>query len=69
MDGGLLRDSYKGAPSDGSTWTAEDCSSRVVRGGAWSGDPRDFRSAQRGRIRTEIRVNNCGFRLGRTLTP
>ena len=68
MDGGLLRDSYKGAPSDGSTWTAEDCSSRVVRGGAWLDFPRYLRSACRVRLLTEFRDNYCGFRLGRTLT-
>ena len=30
---------YSGAPTDGSAWTAGDCSSRVLRGGSWNDNP------------------------------
>jgi formylglycine-generating enzyme required for sulfatase activity len=57
-------------PTDGSAWTAEgDCSFRVVRGGSWSEDPRDLRSAARGVYPKEDKHSNTGFRVGRPLTP
>lgn len=37
-------DSYKGAPSDGSAWTAGECARRVVRGGEWDGGPEGLRA-------------------------
>jgi hypothetical protein len=42
-------ESYSGAPTDGSAWTSGDCSRRVRRGGSWSGNPRNVRSAIRSR--------------------
>ena len=42
---------------------------RVVRGGSWSNNPQNLRSANRNRNNTDNRNNNNGFRLGRTLTP
>ena len=62
-------DDYKGAPTDGSAWTSGDCSRRVVRGGSWNDDPRVLRSANRGGVTSDIRVDILGFRVGRTLTP
>ena len=55
---------YTGAPTDGSDWTT-GCSSnhRVLRGGSWSSDPADLRSAGRYRYLPDIRVSNLGFRL------
>jgi formylglycine-generating enzyme required for sulfatase activity len=38
---------YRGAPADGSAWTAGDCDSRVVRGGSFETGPREIRSATR----------------------
>src|SRR5262249_17157341 len=60
-------DNYNGAPTDGSAWTRGDCSLRVVRGGSWSSNPQDLRSANRGRDPTDSRDNDVGFRVGRTL--
>ena len=40
-------DDYNGAPIDGSAWTSEDCSRRVVRGGSWYYSPLSLRSAIR----------------------
>ncbi len=57
--------SYRGAPSDGSAWTSGDCDKRVQRGGSWSDDPRNLRSAYRFRFDTGIRFG--GFRVARTL--
>jgi formylglycine-generating enzyme required for sulfatase activity len=62
-------DSYNGAPSDGSAWTSGACSKRVVRGGSWSYDPQVLRSAYRFGDSTDNRINDLGFRVGRTLTP
>jgi formylglycine-generating enzyme required for sulfatase activity len=62
-------DDYKGAPTDGSAWTSGDCSTRVVRGGSWVGNPQALRSAYRYWYSTDLRNLNLGFRVGRTLTP
>jgi formylglycine-generating enzyme required for sulfatase activity len=61
--------SYSGAPTDGSVWTSGDCTSRVLRGGSWYGNPRLLRSANRDRFTTDFRNYGFGFRVGRTLTP
>jgi formylglycine-generating enzyme required for sulfatase activity/uncharacterized caspase-like protein len=54
-------------PNDGAPRITGDCNSRVIRGGAWSDEPKDLRSAKRsweviGERRAEI-----GFRVARTL--
>ena len=56
-------DSYEGAPGDGRRSRGGDCSTRVVRGGAWSGNARDLRSADRGGGVRANRGNAVGFRL------
>jgi formylglycine-generating enzyme required for sulfatase activity len=60
---------YDEAPIDGSAWTSGDCSSRVVRGGSWSNDPRYLRSAFRFWFPPGLRLGSLGFRVGRTLIP
>jgi formylglycine-generating enzyme required for sulfatase activity len=62
-------DDYNGAPIDGSAWTSEDRSRRVVRGGSWGVYPLVLRSAIRFWVSTGYRSDNGGFRVGRTLTP
>ena len=62
------RDSYAGAPTDGSAWTSGGCSSRVLRGGSWITVPGYLRSAYRGWFTPDARVGNDGFRVSRTLS-
>jgi len=57
---------YSSAPTDGSAWTAGDCSLRVVRGGSWVSDPQNLRSASRGSHSTAFRLGIIGFRVART---
>ena len=61
-------DNYN-SPADGSSWTTDDCSRRVVRGGSWNNDPQYLRSANRGGGSTGNRINYLGFRVGRTFNP
>jgi formylglycine-generating enzyme required for sulfatase activity len=61
-------DNYSGAPTDGSAWTAGDCSKRVARGGAWYVDPLLYlRAAYRYRGSNEGRGSGGGFRVARSL--
>ena len=62
-------ESYRGAPSDGTAWAGGDCGRRVLRGGSWSNEARNLRSAYRFRNTTGNRFNYFGFRVARTLTP
>jgi len=55
-------DSYDGAPTDGSSWEG-DGADRVIRGGSWSNDARDCRSADRYHDDPRNRRGNLGFRL------
>jgi formylglycine-generating enzyme required for sulfatase activity len=59
-------DNYAGAPTDGSAWTAGDCSRRVARGGSWFNFPQILRAAIRSRNSTANRYNDFGFRVART---
>ena len=65
-------DDYRGAPSDGTAWTAGgDCGRRMMRGGGHAGFPpfaRNIRSAVRGAHPTgELMNDDIGFRVSRTL--
>jgi len=67
--GDCYQGNYTGVPTNGSEWTADDCTDRVVRGGSWNSNPRYLRSASRYWSATVERDGAVGFRVGRTLTP
>jgi formylglycine-generating enzyme required for sulfatase activity len=60
-------DSYEGAPRDGSPRIMDACAYHVVRGGSWSSNPGDLRSAFRNRVGPDGRSNALGFRVARSL--
>ena len=60
-------DSYAGSPRDGSAWRDGDCSRHVLRGGSWSSDLSLLRAAAR--EVSNVRYDDVGFRVARTLTP
>jgi formylglycine-generating enzyme required for sulfatase activity len=59
--------SLAGLPKDGAPRITGDCNSRVVRGGAWSDEPKDLRSAKRSWEVVGERRAEIGFRVARTL--
>src|ERR1700730_2705438 len=59
---------YVGAPTDGSAWIeGGNCNAPVIRSGPWNEAPDSVRSANRNRGTTDVRSNNLGFRVARTL--
>jgi formylglycine-generating enzyme required for sulfatase activity len=62
------KNSYSGAPTDGSAVTSKNCSVRVFRGGSWSNSPRYLRSARRYGDSADDRGFRIGFRVGRMLS-
>ena len=59
---------YDGAPTDGSAWIeGGDCNNHIDRGGSWNFSPDVLRSASRDSSGTGQRIDNLGFRVGRTL--
>jgi formylglycine-generating enzyme required for sulfatase activity len=60
-------DSYRGAPKDGTAWTAGQCRLRVLRGGAYDSQAKTVRSTARFRYDTDVRYSSNGFRLVREL--
>ncbi len=61
------KDSYEGAPADGTAVTSTSCKLRILRGGAWNYNPTALRAAYRYATFPELRVNMAGFRIARTL--
>lgn len=61
------KDSYAGAPSDGSAVQARDCKLRILRGGSWNYHPVALRAAYRYATFGDLRVNQAGFRVARSL--
>jgi formylglycine-generating enzyme required for sulfatase activity len=60
-------DSYKEAPTDGSSVPDKEGCPRVIRGGSWYRDPLSLRSAIRYRYHPDVHGDALGFRLARTL--
>jgi len=58
-----------GLPSDGAPRTTGDCSRKVVRGGSWSDEPQDLRTAKRSWSPPDERRAQIGFRVARSLGP
>jgi formylglycine-generating enzyme required for sulfatase activity len=61
------RDSYRGAPADGSAVAARDCNLRILRGGSWNYFPQLLRSAYRYATPPEVRLDMVGLRVARSL--
>jgi len=59
--------SYALAPTDGRAYEPASCDRRVLRGGAWYGNPAWLRSANRNWLPPALRFSFHGFRLARTL--
>ncbi|MGI9450571.1 MAG: SUMF1/EgtB/PvdO family nonheme iron enzyme [Geminicoccaceae bacterium] len=59
------RQTYEGAPIDGTGWFAGRSSKRVMRGGSWLNAPHLLRSAGRAAIVAGFRYYNLGFRCAR----
>jgi formylglycine-generating enzyme required for sulfatase activity len=57
-----------GIPADGQAWTSVDCQQRAVRGGSWSATARMLRVAVRGKAPANLRYDDVGFRVQRTLS-
>jgi len=57
--------SYKSAPKSGQAWTQGNCSIRFSRGGAWSDNLKDLRSASRDWHRKNYTSFGQGFRIAR----
>ena len=54
---------YRGAPTNGSSWTADDCSGHVLRGGSWQNDPSYLSVSSRDHYDTAVRYVTHGLRL------
>jgi formylglycine-generating enzyme required for sulfatase activity len=61
------RESYEGAPTDGSAVAGAPCNGRVARGGSFNNEPHLVRSGYRSAARVTWRTFNLGFRLARSL--
>jgi formylglycine-generating enzyme required for sulfatase activity len=60
---------YREAPGDGRAVTAQDCPTRVIRGGSWYSGPRGLRAAFRVGSTPVDRNGDVGFRVARTVRP
>ena len=60
-------DTYRGAPANGTPWSAGQCRQRVLRGGSFAGKANLIRSAARFRYDQDVRYYANGFRVARDL--
>jgi formylglycine-generating enzyme required for sulfatase activity len=60
-------DSYRGAPRDGSAWSAGECRQRGLRGGSFSSRGNAVRSTARFRYDRDVRYYANGLRVARDL--
>jgi formylglycine-generating enzyme required for sulfatase activity len=58
---------YRGAAADGSARRSPDCQAHSIRGGSWKSFYGQTRAANRGRAEPDIRRNDIGFRVARTV--
>ena len=56
-------DNYEGAPTNGSAWTSENSSKKVIRSSLWYRYPHICRSAYRSDNDRKNRNRNLGFRV------
>jgi formylglycine-generating enzyme required for sulfatase activity len=61
------KESYAGAPTDGSAVKASSCKLHILRGGAWNYYPQLLRSAYRYASAPAVRMENAGFRVARPM--
>jgi formylglycine-generating enzyme required for sulfatase activity len=61
------RDSYAGAPTNGSAVVVPNCGLRILRGGAWNYHPQLLRSAYRYATAPDVRLDIAGFRVACSL--
>jgi formylglycine-generating enzyme required for sulfatase activity len=61
------KESYEGAPTDGSAVMGSYCAERALRGGSWNGGPATVTSANRFGGSPASAVISVGFRVARTL--
>ena len=59
------KDNYKEPPVDGYARESKDCGQHVVRGGSWSSNQSDLRSANRDTLNSVKRDSLTGFRVVR----
>lgn len=59
---------YDGAPKDGSAWLSNDCTSHILRAGAYLSLPKYLRNANRVRPANSEKGTAIGFRIARTLS-
>lgn len=60
---------YSRSPSNGTALVnCGTCSSRVIRGGSWDDTPLNLRSASRNFSEPDLRFNDVGIRVARTLS-
>jgi formylglycine-generating enzyme required for sulfatase activity len=61
------KDTYAGAPTDGSAVKSRTCTLNILRGGAWNYYPQLLRSAYRYASAPGVRTENTGFRVARSM--